>query len=154
MYIQTYRLPWRLSSKEFPCNAGDVRDMGSTPWVGKIAWRGACQPTPVFLPVKSHGQSSLVNCGPWGCFGHHWSKLAHSIYMYWDSQVVQTVKNLPAKQETWVRFLGQDHLWKRKRHPTPVFLPWESHGKRNLAGYSHGFTRVGLNLATKPRVFI
>ena len=24
------------------------------------------QPTPVFLPEKSHGQGSLVGCSPWG----------------------------------------------------------------------------------------
>ena len=24
------------------------------------------QPTPVFLPRESHGQGSLVGCGPWG----------------------------------------------------------------------------------------
>ena len=27
-------------------------------------------------------------------------------------------------------------LWRRKWHPTPVFLPGKSHGKRSLAGYS------------------
>ena len=37
------------------------------PWVGKIPWRRKWQPTPVLLPGKSHGQSSLVGCGPWGC---------------------------------------------------------------------------------------
>ena len=26
--------------------------------------------------------------------------------------------------------------WKRERLPTPVFLPGESHGQRNLRGYS------------------
>ena len=26
--------------------------------------------------------------------------------------------------------------WRRKRQPTPVFLPGESHGQRSLAGYS------------------
>ena len=26
--------------------------------------------------------------------------------------------------------------WRRKWHPTPVFLPGESHGPRSLAGYS------------------
>ena len=29
------------------------------PWVGKIPWRRAWQPTPVFLPGESHGQRSL-----------------------------------------------------------------------------------------------
>ena len=33
---------------------------GFDPWAGKIPWRRACQPTPVFLPGESHGQSSLA----------------------------------------------------------------------------------------------
>ena len=36
------------------------------PWVGKIPWKRACQPTPVFLPTESHGQRSLVGYSPWG----------------------------------------------------------------------------------------
>ena len=30
------------------------------PWVGKIPWRRAWQPTPIFLPGKSYGQRSLA----------------------------------------------------------------------------------------------
>ena len=37
------------------------------PWVGKIPWRRAWQPTPVFLAGDSHGQRSLVGYRPWGC---------------------------------------------------------------------------------------
>ena len=29
-------------------------------------WRRRWHPTPVLLPGKSHGQRSLVGCGPWG----------------------------------------------------------------------------------------
>ena len=32
--------------------------------VGKIPWRRKWQPTPVFLPEKSHGQGSLVDYSP------------------------------------------------------------------------------------------
>ena len=32
------------------------------PWVRKIPWRRKWQPTPVFLPGKSHGPKSLVGC--------------------------------------------------------------------------------------------
>ena len=35
------------------------------PWVGKIIWNGAWQPTPIFLPGESQGQRSLVGYGPW-----------------------------------------------------------------------------------------
>ena len=52
------------------------------------------------------------------------------------SQVAQTVKNLPAMQETCVRFLDQQELLEKGMQPTPVFLPGESHGQRNLVGYS------------------
>ena len=39
---------------------------GFDPWIRKIPWRRAWQPTPVFLPGESHGQRSLVCCSPWG----------------------------------------------------------------------------------------
>ena len=37
-----------------------------SPWVGKISWRRKWQPTLVFLPGESHGQSFLVGYSPWG----------------------------------------------------------------------------------------
>ena len=49
--------------KNPPANAGDVRNAGS--YVGKIPWRRAWQPTPVFLPGESHGQRSLAGYSPW-----------------------------------------------------------------------------------------
>ena len=36
------------------------------PWVGKIPWRRAWQPTPLFLPGESHGQRSLAGYSPSG----------------------------------------------------------------------------------------
>ena len=33
----------------------------------RTPWRRKWQPTPVFLPGKSHGQRSLVGYSPWGC---------------------------------------------------------------------------------------
>jgi len=43
----------------------------------------------------------------------------------WASLVAQLVKNLPAMRETWVRALGWEDPWRRKRLPTPVFWPRE-----------------------------
>ena len=37
------------------------------PWVGKIPWRRAGQPTPVSLPREFHGQRSLAGYSPWDC---------------------------------------------------------------------------------------
>ena len=52
-----------LVVKNLPANAGDVRHRFDL-WVRKIPWRRAWQPTPVFLPEKSHGQKRLVGYGP------------------------------------------------------------------------------------------
>ena len=52
------------------------------------------------------------------------------------SLMAQTVKNLPAMKETWVRSLGWEAPRRRKWQPTPVFLPGEFYGQRSLAGYS------------------
>ena len=35
-------------------------------WVGKMFWRRAWQPSPVFLPGESHGQGSLAGYSLWG----------------------------------------------------------------------------------------
>ena len=37
------------------------------PCIGKIPWRRAWQPTPIFLPEESHGQKSLSSYSPWDC---------------------------------------------------------------------------------------
>ena len=50
--------------KNSAAKAEDVRGMGSIP--GKIPWRRAWQPIPIFLPGESQGQRSLVGCSPWG----------------------------------------------------------------------------------------
>ena len=39
---------------------------GFEPWVRKIPWRRAQQPTPVFLPGEPHGQRSLAGYSPRG----------------------------------------------------------------------------------------
>ena len=57
---------WWLSGKESACNTGSCRRCRFDPWVRKIPWRRAWQPTPVFLPGESHGQRSLVGYIPWG----------------------------------------------------------------------------------------
>ena len=52
-----------LVAKNLPTNAGDL-ECGFDPWVRKILWRRAWQPTPVFLPGESHGQRSLAGYSP------------------------------------------------------------------------------------------
>ena len=47
-------------------NLPAVWDTHVDPWVGKIPWRRAWLPTPVFLPAEFHGQRSLAGYSPWG----------------------------------------------------------------------------------------
>ena len=50
--------------------------------------------------------------------------------------------------DPWVRKVP----WRRKWQPTPVFLPGESQGQRNLVSYSPwGHKRVRHDLMTKQR---
>ena len=56
-------LLWWLSGKESACQC---RRQGFNPWVGKISYRRAWQPTPVFLPGEFVRQRSLVGYSPWG----------------------------------------------------------------------------------------
>ena len=74
----------------------------------QIEWRRQWHPTPVLLPGKSHGRSSLVGCSPWGRWvGHDWpTSLSLFTFMH----------------------------WRRKWQPTPVFLPGESQGRGSLVG--------------------
>ena len=55
---------WVLVVKNLRADAGDMRP-GFDPWVGKIPWRRKWQPTPVFLPGKSHGQRNMVGYSSW-----------------------------------------------------------------------------------------
>ena len=69
-------------------------------------------------------------------------------FLIQDFPIAQMVKNLPARQETWVQSLGQEDPLEKEMAilpgkltnlpgiPTAVFLPGESHGQRSLAGYS------------------
>jgi len=66
-------LAWKIPWMEEP---GRLQSMGSHrvghDWATSLSlftfmhWRRKWQPTPVFLPGKSHGRRSLVGCSPWG----------------------------------------------------------------------------------------
>ena len=49
--------------KNPPVNAGDRFDL----WVGKVPLRRKWQPTPIFLPGKSHEQRGPAGYSTWGC---------------------------------------------------------------------------------------
>ena len=52
--------------ENLPANVGDTETRVAA--LGReFPWRRKWQPTPVFLPGKSHGQRSLAGYRPWGC---------------------------------------------------------------------------------------
>ena len=48
-----------LVVKNLPANAGDTRDVGSIPGLGRSPGERSWQPAPVSLPGESHGQRNL-----------------------------------------------------------------------------------------------
>ena len=58
--------PGGASGKEPTCQCRRHKRCRFDPWVGKIPWRRAWQPTPVFLPGESHGQRRLAGYRPRG----------------------------------------------------------------------------------------
>ena len=55
-----------LGVKNLPANAGDVRDLGSIPGLGRSPGVGNDNPLQIVLLGESHGQRSLEGYGPWG----------------------------------------------------------------------------------------
>ena len=54
----------------------------------------------------------------------------------WDFFGGSDSRSLPAMWETGVQSLNWEDPLEKKRQPTPVFFPGESHGQRSLVGYS------------------
>ena len=74
--------PGGASGQELACQYRRHKGRGFNPWVKKIPWRRAWQPTPVFLPGESHRQKSLTGYSP---LGHKESDMTEVIlheYMY------------------------------------------------------------------------
>ena len=84
-------LPWSRSGKESACQ---YRRPWFDPWVGKIPWRRAWQPTALFLSGESHGQRSLVG---YSLRGHKELDMTERLNFHF-----QSVNNLPVVQETLV----------------------------------------------------
>ena len=68
-YIQQsvfWAFPSGSAVKSLPAMQEMCRRRGFNPWVRKIPWSRKWQPTPIFLPGKSHGQRSLAGYSSWG----------------------------------------------------------------------------------------
>ena len=66
IYINSYGLSRWCSGKESTYRCRRHRRGELDLWVVKIPWSRKWQPTPLFLPGKSHGQTSLAGYSLWG----------------------------------------------------------------------------------------
>ena len=85
--------PGGTNGKEPACQCRRLKRCRFHPWIRKIPWRRAWQPTPVFLPGKSYGQRSLVDYSPWSCiksdFTTYWeAKFLRSWVLRWKMRVL------------------------------------------------------------------
>ena len=81
------------------------RRPGFSPWVGRIPWRRKRQPTPVFLPGKSHRQRSLAGYGPW------------------NRKESDTTELLTLSLSAWMKTRNPSHQTSRGQRLEAVF-PW------------------------------
>ena len=107
-----------------------VRSLG-----GKDPLEKGMLPTPLFLPGDFHGWGTWLLINLWG----HREHLTLSLLLFMGFPGGASGKE-PACQcrrhETQIQSWAGKIPWRRTWQPTPVFLPGESHGWRNLAGYS------------------
>ena len=106
-------VPRWLSGKGSARKCRRVKRLGFTSWVRKIPWRRKWQPTPVFLPGKSHGQRSLIGYSPWGHKQSDTTERLHFhflpfVFRYFLCQRNRHTAVVPKKNRT---FFKQLHLW-------------------------------------------
>ena len=91
-------LPGGTSGKDPACQCRRHRRCRFDPWVGKLPWSRAWQPTLVFLTGESHGQRSLVGCSPWGRKGWDTTEVTEhactTAIRYWGILDQETTQDL------------------------------------------------------------
>ena len=118
----TEYFPRCRSGKESICPCRRCKRLGFDPWVGKIPWGRKWQPTPVFLPGKSHGHRSLVGYSPWGCKESDTTERLHFPLSFprktWWSTVHGVTKS-QTQLDNWARThleqIKQFFKWKNNR---------------------------------------
>ena len=71
------------------------------PWDRKIPWRRKWQPSPVFLPEKSHGQRSLAGYSPWGHKESDMTEHTHKKRVHIYSGILVIKRNEFESIEVW-----------------------------------------------------
>ena len=64
---EVWSFPGGTVVRNLPANAGDTRNTGSIPGLGRSPGEGNGNPLQYSCLENPHGQRSLVGCSPWGC---------------------------------------------------------------------------------------
>ena len=121
-------LPEGLNGKEFTCQC---RRHGFDPWARKIPWKRKWQPTPVFLPGKSHGQRSLAGYSP---PGHKELRMTQGLKQHQRQILKLSTKKSPSTNtftDEFTKYLKNEHKFftlPRKMeeegpHPNSIYEP-------------------------------
>ena len=131
-YVNTYLcmysgLPRWHSGKDSACQRRRRKRLGFSPWFEKTPWRRKWQPTPVFVPGKSHGQRSLADYSPWGCKESDTTEHTHThthtrtrthVFLYWQqsNKVDKIIPVFQMKEEEMqstrcLLFCSRSHHW-------------------------------------------
>ena len=97
-----------FSGKRIHLQSRRHRIHGLDPWVGKMPWRRAWQPTPVFLPGESHGQRCWLT----------------SVHKVTKSQSLLKQLGTHASWQLWFRmkyFILWTRIWTLNLRPHPAF---------------------------------
>ena len=78
----------------------------------------------------------MLNFKPAFSFSFVQPGISHDVLCIWASLIVQSVRNLPAVQETWVQLLGWEDPLEKEMATHFSILAWKSHGHRSLVGCS------------------
>ena len=140
-----------LVVKNLLANAGDIRDIGLIPGLGRSPGEGHDNPVQYFC------LKNPMDRGAWRVVVHRvtksWTQLKWlSMHAHWVSTryqleraslMAQMVKNPPAVQETWVRSLGQEDPLEKDVAPHSSILAWRIPWTEEPSGLqSMGWQRV------------
>ena len=102
VYAFLLGFPGGACGKEHACQCRKHKRCRFNPWVRKIPWRKAYQPTPVFLPGESHAQRSLAGYSPQG--HSSWTRLKQMHFHYICTDKSKRCITLTCTNATWSFF--------------------------------------------------
>ena len=87
--------PGGASGEDSSCRCRSCKRHGSDPWLRQIPWRKAWQPTPVFLPGRSHCQRRLAGYR----WGHKKLEMTEQLSIYFS--ILLALRYLPLLVTYW-----------------------------------------------------